>query len=92
VRLTEISENDGTPAHLIDDESEIDDRWFDGVDSVLVTAGASAPEDLVDRVLKYLIENHGGEVDVSDLFEEDIKFAMPVQLRILQHQMANGKA
>ena len=92
VRLTEISENDGTPAHLVDDASEIRDTWFEGIDSVLVTAGASAPEDLVQDVIRYLVEHHGGTVEVSDLFEEDTKFALPVQLRILRHEMANGQA
>lgn len=92
VRLTEISENDGTPARLIDDASDLRDEWFEGVDSVLVTAGASAPEDLIDGVLQHLIDRHDGQVEVSNLFEEDTKFALPVQLRILRHEMANGGA
>lgn len=87
VRLTEISATDGTPAHLIDDASELQDEWFEGIDSVLVTAGASAPEDLVNQVLQALTDRYGGEVEESSLFEEDIKFALPVQLRILKHEM-----
>ncbi|MEM7624700.1 MAG: 4-hydroxy-3-methylbut-2-enyl diphosphate reductase [Planctomycetota bacterium] len=92
VRLTEISENDGTPARLVDDASDLRDAWFDGVRSVLVTAGASAPEDLVEGVLQYLVDHHDGEVEVSNLFEEDTKFVLPVQLRILKHEMSNGGA
>ncbi|MEM8737378.1 MAG: 4-hydroxy-3-methylbut-2-enyl diphosphate reductase [Planctomycetota bacterium] len=88
VRLTEISETDGTPAHLIDDASELQNHWFDGIDTVLVTAGASAPEDLVDGVLQILIDRYRGEVDESHLIDEDVKFALPVKLRILRHEMS----
>ncbi len=88
IRLTEISENDGTPARLIDDASELRAEWFDGVDAVLVTAGASAPEDLVDGVLQTLIDQFGGQVSESTLIDEDVKFALPVQLRVLKHEMS----
>ncbi|MEM9883857.1 MAG: 4-hydroxy-3-methylbut-2-enyl diphosphate reductase, partial [Planctomycetota bacterium] len=90
VRLTEISETDGTPAHLVDDASELQAEWFDGVDTVLVTAGASAPEDLVDGVIQQLVDEHGGEIDESQIIEEDVKFALPVQLRVLKHEMSTS--
>ncbi len=90
IRLTEISETDGTPARLLDDASELQDSWFDGVESVLVTAGASAPEDLVDGVLDALRDRFGGRVEESSLMEEDVKFALPVQLRVLRHEMSQG--
>src|SRR5262245_43688465 len=54
VRLTEIAEASGTPTYLIDDKSELDERWFEGVEKVLITAGASAPEDLVRELVVYL--------------------------------------
>ena len=88
VRLTEISQTDGTPARLLDDAGEIRPEWFDGVETVLVTAGASAPDDLVEGVLDHLKTHHGGEVEVSSLFEEDTKFPLPVQLRIMKHETA----
>ena len=90
IRLTEISENDGTPARLVDDAGELQADWFAGVETVLVTAGASAPEDLVDGVLAQLIEEFGGVVDEASLIEEDVKFALPVQLRVLKHEMSNA--
>ena len=88
IRLTEISENDGVPAKLIDDASELQAAWFAGVGKVLVTAGASAPDDLVRGVLERLVEDYGGVVSESTLIEEDVNFALPVQLRILKHEMS----
>jgi 4-hydroxy-3-methylbut-2-en-1-yl diphosphate reductase len=88
LRLTEISENTGTRAYLVDDKSEIDHRWFEGIDSVLVTAGASAPEYLVQEIVQDLIANYGGEVDESHVVEEDMHFELPLSLRIIR----DGKA
>ena len=67
VRLTEIAQAAGTAAHLIDDASELHDTWFDDIDTVLITAGASAPEDLVREVVRNLIDNYGGEVEQRDV-------------------------
>ena len=84
VRLTEISENVGTRAYLVDDKSEINHSWFNGVESVLVTAGASAPEYLVQEIVKELVECYGGEVVSAEGVEEDMHFELPVSLRILR--------
>jgi len=84
VRLTEISQNVGTRAYLVDDKSEIDHRWFEGVESVLVTAGASAPEYLVQEIVSELVEHYGGEVDSADGVEEDMHFELPISLRVLR--------
>ena len=83
VRLTEISKNVGTPAKLIDDRSEIQDEWFDGVETVLITAGASAPEDLVNDLVLYLIDRFGGEVEQRDIDRESISFGLPGSLKQL---------
>lgn len=84
LRLTEISRNDGTPAYLVDDKTEMDHRWFEGVQSVLVTAGASAPEDLVQEIVQDLIERYHGEVDEHHTVKEDVVFTLPLSLRILR--------
>jgi len=84
VRLTEISENSGTTAYLVDDKSEIDHAWFEGVDAVLVTAGASAPEHLVQEIVQELIDKYGGEPDESHVVEEDMHFELPLSLRIIR--------
>ncbi len=85
VRLTEISETSGTPAYLVDDQDELDDHWFHGVDSVLVTAGASAPEHLVQEIIDRLVQTQGGKVEESHIVEEDMHFELPISLRILRN-------
>lgn len=84
VRLTEISENDGTRAYLVDDKSELDHGWFDGVESVLVTAGASAPEHLVQEIIDELLAEYGGEIETHNVVDEDMHFELPVSLRVLR--------
>ncbi|PHQ80994.1 MAG: 4-hydroxy-3-methylbut-2-enyl diphosphate reductase [Phycisphaera sp.] len=88
VRLTEIARNVGTDAHLLDDASELRDGWFTkGADtSVLITAGASAPEDLVAKICKTLIDTHGGSIEQWDIVDESIEFVLPVALRRLMKE------
>ena len=82
VRLTEISHNVGTPARLIDDVSEIDLAWFPtGNETVMLTAGASAPEDLVAEICRTLISRFGGTIETREVVEEDAYFALPGELR-----------
>jgi len=86
LRLTEISQNVGTPARLIDDKSEIRPEWFDGVKTVLITAGASAPEDLVHEIIVELIEKHHGEVEQRDIYHEEVEFGLPGTLKELMRE------
>lgn len=81
VRLTEISRNAGAPARLIDDASELDPTWFKGDETVLITAGASAPEHLVAELCRTLLARFGGTLETRDVFDEDTEFALPVALR-----------
>ncbi len=81
VRLTEIAENVGTAARLIDDRSELDHRWFEDVDTVLITAGASAPDDLVNELILHLVETFGGEVEQRDIDRESVEFGLPGSLK-----------
>ena len=83
VRLTEITEAGGCPARLLDDVGEIEDEWFDGVNNLLITAGASAPEDLVAEICRYLVNRFDAEIDVRDLVDEDVEFAIPASLKHL---------
>ena len=80
-RLVEVARAAGVPSHLIDDESEIDEAWLDGVETLGVTSGASAPERLVDRVLGWF--GARGVTDVSQFTDEteDVTFKLPVQIR-----------
>ena len=81
-RLRELSERMGTRAYLIDDQSEIQESWLENVRSVSLTAGASAPEILVQDVVKRLKELGAGEVHEVDGRAENIVFSMPKALRI----------
>jgi 4-hydroxy-3-methylbut-2-enyl diphosphate reductase len=83
LRLTEIAEKDGARAYLVDDLTEIDHRWFEGVKTVLVTAGASAPEDLVQGIISDLLARFGGEVEQVNVVSEDMHFELPRSLRTL---------
>ncbi|AJD47066.1 LytB protein [Isoalcanivorax pacificus W11-5] len=80
-RLRELAERCGTPAYLIDEPGQIDPVWLEGKRSVGVTAGASAPEELVKRVVSHL-QSLGGQVPVELAGrEENIRFSMPRGLR-----------
>jgi 4-hydroxy-3-methylbut-2-enyl diphosphate reductase len=91
LRLTEIARSDGATAYLVDDVSEIDHRWFKGIDTVLVTAGASAPEDLVQGILSDLLTRYGGEIEEVNVVGEDMHFEQPVSLRVLRENAPAGK-
>lgn len=86
VRLTEISQNDGTPSRLVDDASELDPAWFEGANTVLVTSGASVPEDLVHGVIEALITRFGGEVEQRDVHDERVEFGLPSTLKDLMRK------
>jgi 4-hydroxy-3-methylbut-2-enyl diphosphate reductase len=82
-RLVERAIEQGVPGYLIDDQSEIDPAWFDGKESVLVTAGASAPERLVMDLLERLKRDFGATVETRTLVEEDVSFELPKSARSL---------
>jgi len=80
-RLAEIAQALGKPAYLIDSIHEADPKWFDGVETVVVTAGASAPEDVVDECVAYLQERYGAELEERVVRTEDMEFQLPAELR-----------
>ncbi len=80
-RLVEVAHANGVASHLIDDETEIDERWLDGVEVVGVTSGASAPEKLVDRVCTWFRALGVTEIEPYRLVDEDVEFRLPVELR-----------
>ncbi|WP_421292527.1 4-hydroxy-3-methylbut-2-enyl diphosphate reductase [Aeromonas taiwanensis] len=82
-RLRELAEKVGTQAYLIDDASMIDPHWLDAVDRIGVTAGASAPDVLVQNVIARLRELGGKIVTEHPGREENVVFEVPPELRIL---------
>jgi len=82
VRLVEVALLAGAKAaYRVDYASEIDEAWFEGVESVGVSSGASVPEELVEEVLTYLAERGFGDVETIQTAEEDIQFSLPKELR-----------
>ena len=82
-RLAEIADTIGSPGHLIDGASEIREEWFDGVETVLITAGASAPEDVVQECIDLLQSRYGATMSEEVVREEDVTFPLPKTLRQL---------
>ena len=81
-RLREIAENNDKPAYLIDSANDIDEKWMIGINSIGVTAGASAPEVLVQEVVGYLIENGADEIIEVSGANESVHFPVPATLRV----------
>jgi len=82
-RLKEIALEGGVPARLIDGASDIDDRWFEGVETVVITAGASAPESVVAECVAYLQTRYDARVESRVLRQEDVHFPLPRELRTI---------
>ena len=82
VRLVEVALEAGArAAYRIDDVSELDEAWLEGVDRVGVTSGASVPDDLVQDVLAYLAEHGHPDADAVHTAEESLTFSLPPELR-----------
>jgi 4-hydroxy-3-methylbut-2-enyl diphosphate reductase len=80
-RLVDVARAGGIDAHLIDDETEIDEAWLDGVRTVGVTSGASAPERLVERVCDWFRVRGVDRIEPFRMVDEDVTFRLPVELR-----------
>ena len=80
-RLAELSRELGTPAFLVDDESDVDASWLEGATTVGLTSGASAPEWLVHRMLAWLAERGFSSVEEVTLTEERVRFSLPAGVR-----------
>jgi 4-hydroxy-3-methylbut-2-enyl diphosphate reductase len=81
-RLQEIAEKNKKPAHLIDGANDIDPAWLKGLDSIGITAGASAPEILVQEVVSYLLDNGANEIIEVRGANESVHFPVPNTLRV----------
>jgi 4-hydroxy-3-methylbut-2-enyl diphosphate reductase len=79
-RLVEVCEKAGVPAYLLDDCSEVQSAMLQGVDTVAVTAGASAPEHLVQELINHLRASGYSELEEAEIKEEDVRFTLPSDL------------
>ncbi|MEX0711878.1 MAG: 4-hydroxy-3-methylbut-2-enyl diphosphate reductase [Pirellulales bacterium] len=82
-RLAELSLENGVPAYLIDGAGDIRAEWFRGDETVLVTAGASAPELVVEDCVEFLRKRFGATVESRSVREEEVHFPLPRELRLL---------
>jgi 4-hydroxy-3-methylbut-2-enyl diphosphate reductase len=80
-RLVEVARAGGVGAYLIDDETDIREEWLDGVETVGVTSGASAPEKLVTRVCDWFRSRGVERIEPYRLVDEDVEFRLPIELR-----------
>jgi 4-hydroxy-3-methylbut-2-enyl diphosphate reductase len=79
-RLVEVGGNLAMRSYLVNDSREVDPAWLEGVKNVSVTAGASAPEHLVQELIEFLRGHGFEEMEEIDLVDEDVRFSLPVEL------------
>lgn len=79
-RLVEVCRKEGRPAYLVDDEADVKAEWLTGVDTISITAGASAPEHLVERLIAYLQSQGYADLETLEVKEEDVRFSLPAEL------------
>lgn len=90
-RLRDVSEEEGTKAYLVDDETMIKPEWFEKVETIGITSGASAPEYLIDNMVNFIKKNNkGAVVENLEVLKEDIKFPLPDDLVVLAKQSEKG--
>jgi 4-hydroxy-3-methylbut-2-enyl diphosphate reductase len=80
-RLVEVAQEHGARSHLIDNEGEVLEEWLDDVETVGITSGASAPEELVQRLVAFFRERGAAEVSELEVSKEDVRFMMPREIR-----------
>jgi 4-hydroxy-3-methylbut-2-en-1-yl diphosphate reductase len=80
-RLVEVAREHGAASHLIDNSLQVDERWLDGVETVGITSGASAPEELVEQLVEFFRERGATEVSELRTVHEDVRFMLPSEIR-----------
>jgi len=81
-RLVEVGDNFGVRPYLVNDKRDIDTAWLEGVKNVAVTAGASAPEYLVQELVEFLRDRGFHDMEEIELVEEDVRFSLPSELTV----------
>jgi len=78
--LVEVGQNYAVKSYLVNDWAEVNPDWLDGVHNVGVTAGASAPEHLVENIVGALKLQGFGDMEEVEMVEEDVRFSLPPEL------------
>jgi 4-hydroxy-3-methylbut-2-enyl diphosphate reductase len=80
-RLVEVAKENGAASYLIDSETEVQEAWLEGVERIGITSGASAPEELVERLVAFLRERGAPEPEDFEVLREDVRFMLPKEIR-----------
>jgi 4-hydroxy-3-methylbut-2-en-1-yl diphosphate reductase len=80
-RLVEVAREHGAESHLIDNEAQVRVQWLTGKNVVGITSGASAPEELVQRLVKFFTERGTSDVRELEVIQEDVRFMLPKRIR-----------
>jgi 4-hydroxy-3-methylbut-2-enyl diphosphate reductase len=80
-RLVEVAREHGADSHLIDNELHVDEEWLEGTRVVGITSGASAPEELVQRLVEFFRERGTADVEELEVVQEDVRFMLPKPIR-----------
>ena len=80
-RLVEVARDHGARAQLIDHEAEVDEAWLEGAEVVGITSGASAPEELVQRLIAFFRARGTEDVEEFEVVQEDVRFMLPKTIR-----------
>ncbi len=89
LRLVDVARDCGVRAHLIDNESQVQEEWLEGARTVGISSGASAPEELVERLVAFFRERGTEQVEDFEVLREDVRFMLPKTIR---QQMADRTA
>jgi 4-hydroxy-3-methylbut-2-en-1-yl diphosphate reductase len=84
-RLVDVARDSGTRAHLIDNESMVQEEWLEGARVVGISSGASAPEELVDRLVRFFRDRGTQTVETFEVLREDVRFMLP---KVIRQQLA----
>ena len=80
-RLVEVARDMGAASHLIDNETEVREEWLEGVRTVGISSGASAPEELVSRLVDFFRARGTQDVAEFEVLHEDVRFMLPKTIR-----------
>jgi 4-hydroxy-3-methylbut-2-en-1-yl diphosphate reductase len=80
-RLVEVAREHGAKAHLIDNHDQVEEEWLRDVETVGITSGASAPEELVEQLVSHFRDRGAGEVSELRTVDEDVRFMLPKEIR-----------
>ena len=80
-RLVDVARDYGADAHLIDNEAQVRDEWLEGARVVGISSGASAPEELVTRLVEYFRARGTEDVSEFEVMREDVRFMLPKSIR-----------